>query len=698
MFFYAITSLVGQVNETTKKYVRVGSLQSHFSAYGSERAWNNSYYEGLRWPADYNYQDNSVIKRTWIACENFKDEDNFEWGNFGLYFSMDYVGSGLFPMEMKQIAKFPSPTVYVDGVDITSLYSNDVDEYDSELVADRMIKNVVNTAMGLTMERNIYAFSQQYHDNYFIKIFTFTNTGNVDWDPEIELSDSLKGVRVGWGTRYSGGREGTWNIGDGQSWGKHSMVTKRGEDYHQHYLEPITEANSIVDWLRCGFSWAGQAGRNSFDNIGGPDMSGNGRLTSPHHVGTVVIHVDKSAADRSDNPSQPVFLGWHAGDTYPSVGDLRPSDELNMQKLYEMLSGHPYQGKGGNERFDEVYVNNTDPYTVHSDGGGTNVMITYGPFDLAHGESITIVEAEGIHGLDRNVCEIVGERWKKAHDNPNDNGPFGLPGGTTTNDKEEYKNSWVYTGKDSILQTFSRAKRNYDSGFNIPQPPQPPIMFNVQSGGDRIYLSWQDSPSENETNFSGYRIYRSTGKPDTTYQLIYEGPPNVHDFEDMTAIRGYSYYYYVSAFTDGSLNTEARYNPVGSLESGRFYTKTNKPAYLRRKAGSSFSDIRVVPNPYNTSAQELQYPSESDKIMFLDIPGQCDISIYTERGDLVKIITHRDGSGDESWNLISNNRQVLVSGVYIAYIQVTTNLYNTENKEIQFYKGESGIVKFIVLR
>lgn len=692
------TVLLGQVNETEKRYIRIGSLQNHFSAYGSERAWNNVYYEGLRWPADYPMQDNSIIKRTWIACQDFTDHDNYHWSKYGIYFAMSYTGSGLFPMEFKQVAKFQPPTVYVDGIDISSIYLKDIDEYDPDLPADRVITNIINTSMGLTMERKIYAFSQQYHDNYFIKEFTFTNTGNTDWDDEIELSDSLRGVRVGWGTRYSGSREGSVNVGDGQSWGKHSIVTKRGEDYPQHYLEQITEANPIVDWLRCGFSWTGQSANNAFDNIGGPNIKVDGRLTSPHHAGSVIIHVDKSATDKTDDPLQPVFNGWHAGDTYPTLGNLKPTDEPSMINLYDMLSGNPHLGKGGNERFDEVYGDTRDPYTVHSDGGGTNVMMTYGPFDLALGESVTIVEAEGISGISREVCETIGQRWKLAYDSSSDNGPFELPGGTTTTNKDEFKNSWVFTGKDSILQTFSRAKRNYNSGFEIPKPPQPPILFNIQSGGDRIYLSWEASPSESDQNFAGYRLYRATGQPDTTYEMIYEGAPDVLSFEDITAIRGFSYYYYLAAYSDGSANSGAELNSTGSLESGRFYTKTNTPAFLRRKSGKKFGDIRVVPNPFHISARTLQYPGENDKIMFLDIPGQCDIKIYTERGDLIKTINHRDGSGDEAWNSITKNRQMLVSGVYIAHIEVTDDLTDAESNQVLFNKGDSEVVKFVIIR
>jgi hypothetical protein len=131
--------------------------------------------------------------------------------------------------------------------------------------------------MGLTMHRRVYAFSQQYHDDYFIKVYTYTNTGNTDYDDDIELTAPLTGVRIGECPRYSTCREGATKYDNQQSWGKFSWVTKRGEDYIFYYNESITEANPIVDWLRVGLCWAGQSDRySSWDNIGAPDLTGNG--------------------------------------------------------------------------------------------------------------------------------------------------------------------------------------------------------------------------------------------------------------------------------------------------------------------------------------------------------------------------------------------------------------------------------------
>ncbi|MGQ9851968.1 MAG: fibronectin, partial [Candidatus Oleimicrobiaceae bacterium] len=152
-----------QVAGTEKRYVRVGSLQSLFSAYGSERAWNNSYYEGMIWPADYMRQDNAVIQRQWIACKDFTDANGYHWSTYGISFTAGYVELSLFPMVLKQTAKFEPPTVYVDGNNITAPYAGDVDEIDPNQIPDRIVTNVVNTSMGLTITRRIFAFSQQYH-------------------------------------------------------------------------------------------------------------------------------------------------------------------------------------------------------------------------------------------------------------------------------------------------------------------------------------------------------------------------------------------------------------------------------------------------------------------------------------------------------------------------------------------------------
>ncbi len=698
-----MTPVRAQVPETQKRYVRVGSLQSRFTAYGAERAWNDVYYEGLMWPADYAYTDNAVIERQWIGCQDFTDIKAQHWTEYGVAFTAAYAGISLFPMSDYQTAKYDLPTVNVDGADINGPYAGDIDAIDPNQIPDRIVVNVVNTTMGITMTRRILAFSQQYHDNYFIKEFTFKNTGYVDATNTPKLNATVKGFRFGFGIRYSVSRDGANMIDGAQTYGKHSWVTRRGENYPLHAGDVLTEASAIPQWLRAGFSYVGQSENASWNNIGAPDRLHTGRLAAPQFAGIVTLHVDRSASDNTDDPNQPNTLGWHAGDTYPSLEDMSPGYASNHTALYNMLSGIPYKGLGNkSERMDEIYMaTKPDPYTVHGDGGGTNLWINYGPWDLAPGDSVVIVVAEGVAGLDRQTCEQIGSRWKAAYDNPNDHGPFTMPDGSTTTDKDTYKNAWVYTGKDSIMLTFSRAKRNYDSGYNIPQPPPPPPIFTVTSGGDRISLTWAPSPQDGATGFGGYKIFRATGRPDTSYMEVANLPAGSTSFDDVTALRGYSYYYYISACTDGSNNASGGPNPAGILMSIRFYTRTNQPAYLRRQAGKSLEDslsIRIVPNPYNIAAPGAQYPGEPDKIMFLNIPGHCLIRIYTENGDLINTISHENGSGDEAWNSITSSRQVVVSGVYIVHFTVTQDYPDPNTGQILYRKGDTAIRKMVIIR
>ena len=177
-----------------------------------------------------------------------------------------------------------------------------------------------------------------------------------------------------------------------------------------------------------------------------------------------------------------------------------------------------------------------------------------------------------------------------------------------------------------------------ESGQALPEPPQPPSQFSVTSGGDRIIINWTDE-SETGSGFDGFNLYRLKFKPDTTlfsYNVsqgkldsvdesiatIWEFSPGqnkdaskgLYEYQDLTAERGFDYFYFLEAFDNGTNDSKV-------LNSSKFYTITNKAASLKRPAGESFDDIRVVPNPYHVSARDFQYGvSAPDRLMFLNIP------------------------------------------------------------------------------
>ena len=205
-----------------------------------------------------------------------------------------------------------------------------------------------------------------------------------------------------------------------------------------------------------------------------------------------------------------------------------------------------------------------------------------------------------------------------------------------------------------------------------------------------LRLAWSDNATTSP-NFDGYEIYRSTGNvlsPETIYEKIFEGDAAnvVHAFDDVTARRGFNYYYYIQSKDNGSTNT---IQPGVPLKSSMFWTVTIKAANLLRPAATSLDSIRVVPNPYNIRSRTLQFADpitgfDRDRIAFFGLPGKCTIRIFTERGDLIWEKEHTNGSGDEYWNSQTKYGQVVVSGVYLAHFQTP--------------EGQSIVRKLIVIR
>jgi hypothetical protein len=322
-----------------------------------------------------------------------------------------------------------------------------------------------------------------------------------------------------------------------------------------------------------------------------------------------------------------------------------------------------------------------------------------GPYTLAPNESVRIVFAMVLGSISPEVAWRVGKDWKAGvctfdtttTANGRDNLPYHFkifPDlAPTENDKD--KDRWVFTGRDSLFRNAGLAQWAVQNDYNIPAPPPAPSI-TVSSLPDNINVSW-GSESEAASDFAGYRVYRALG--DRFYNeeegvvgkwtAVYEcgeGTANAltHSFPDATAERGQSYYYYVAAFNNAG------------LESGMFLNMTIQPATLTREPGTSLADVRVVPNPFNIKAAELQYLGEQDKILFVGLPPECTIRIFTESGDLVKTLEHTDGSGDEPWGVLKEEQsatdtgQIIVSGIYIAYIE-------TPN-------GDNTVVKFLVVR
>jgi len=680
------------------KWMAIGDLHNWYSAAGCEvevgrTGQVSDQQDGLRYPAFYRVQDNQAAKGLWLGAKNFHDpivSKDYEYKVVHAGPRHLDIENETIPKEFSLYGRYDHSNVFVDGDPATNLqYLDNVDEVDSDLPADRKIYNVVQTSMGVEMKRTIYAFSHPEHQNYHIQEYVFTNNGCYDADCNTSYEQTIEGFQVYLQYRYAISREGMVYDGNwlpqSAAWGQNTMNDVIGEN-------PNTPAGNDQYYddgeiIRGMYSWHGYHSDASFDNIGGPNAPGEGHLGAAQFVGVATLHADTSPTDNTNDINQPSTTWFITSDDPTTTGNDQYNETKSTREYNEyMTKGHPEQSQA--EVVGTGYANQFSDPRTGSNPGGTSQGIGFGPYTLAPGDSIRIVLAEGAAGLSREMCYQVGQNWK------NDIHTGDMPPSSLLNTwmmenynggsgKDEYKNAWVFTGADSIVKTFKKARENFnlmESGQALPFPPRPPSIFTVTSGGDRITIDWSGE-SDSEPGMDGYNLYRLKFKPDTSlfyYDLssgnivdldesiasMWTLDPGVGSYEDLTPERGFDYYYFLEAFDNGT-------NDNIVLNSSKFYTLTNKAAFLKRPPGTSFSDIRVVPNPFHISARDLQYGvSAPDRLMFLNIPGKCTIRIFTERGDLIDKIEHTDGSGDEAWNSITSSRQIIVSGLYIAHFDM----------------------------
>jgi len=669
------------------KWLRVSSLHSYFSEQGCEveggtgEPMSTIYFS---WPGEYGLRQSTERSRgMMLGCKDFFDAKvnrNFSYMvvNIGPKPTTFRQYAVFDPVEFKLVGKREHPVVIVDGENATINELYDVlDKVDDTLLADRMLLVKNHTLMGVTVTKKVYAFTQQNHDNYFIYDYVLENTGIIDPDGT-KNSQTIKDFYFWLTDRYALAGEsvtgygegwGTWNSG----WGFNTVNDVIGTD--------PTESDFKY---RAQYSWYGPHSERAVeDDWGCPNQLEDGIMAAAKFVGHMALHADNSVDDQSDNPYQPRTTHWALTESHMTSRAASQYDESTMQKRYEAMSaGHAEQTHA--QLVGDQYANEYTQST--GDIGGTTATQGYGPYTLEPGESIHIVTAQGVAGISREKNRQVGDNWLQYF-NGTGKPELVLPDGSTTTDYNDYKKQWVWTCKDSILKTFDNALANYNSGYQIPQPPPPPDQFIVKSGGDRIILNWSDNARSAE-NFDGYVIYRSEGDvmdPKIVYEKIFEcSTANlVHQYDDSSAVRGLDYYYYVQSKDDGSRN---EVDPGKPLVSGKFWTMTSKPARLRRSAAEKLSDVRVVPNPYDIRARSVQFGEDFqyDRIAFYGLPPECSIKIYTERGDLIWETDHNDGSGDELWDSLTSSGQIIVSGIYIAYFETPD--------------GESVYRKFVVIR
>ena len=175
------------------KWITIGSLQNFYYDTGTE--WEEIVYPqmqwGFTWDAFYRDQDMQVAKGMWIGARNFYDpvmETTYAYKvvHNGPRAVVGCDSTEFIPQEFKMIASINHPEVYMgtlpacDMINGNNSKDDDIDEIDPDLPVDRLIYNRVNTSMGISFTRKIYAVSQPNYDNIHIIEYEFENTGIYD--------------------------------------------------------------------------------------------------------------------------------------------------------------------------------------------------------------------------------------------------------------------------------------------------------------------------------------------------------------------------------------------------------------------------------------------------------------------------------------------------------------------------------------
>jgi hypothetical protein len=574
---------------------------------------------------------------------------------------------------------------------------------------DQVIESTYKNVLGVNVHRKIMLWSQSFNDNYLIIEVELTNVGvdhiGTGGDTTV-VEDTLRNFYF------------NMSMGNTNNYNSVGISPTLPDRPNYGYLWQHYYGARPGDSLRVFYFYNADNPQNSGDDMGAPVPTQNGRLMFTDFTFYSILHASQAPyldqENDVDDLLQPkvTYIG-----TETKIPNPTPGEDPYGSKNYWAISGgfskrQPMPGADSTHMInnDELGTPNFSEFT-----GGTIASVnsknfcSFGPYQFPPQHKLKFVYAVGIAGIGFEKAKEIGEKWLAGtlEDPPNIPDPitgwlpsnFVFPVDATEMDKR--KDRWMSMGIDSVWLTAWRAKWNYENVYQIPQAPPPPEEFHIRGSGleDGVFLTWKNPVAENLPNFMGYRILRKLTSQDSVfYEVIYSSGPEdkaaEHEILDTTVLSGAPYYYYIQTkarIEENDLNADPTTRGK-VMYSSRLLIPNLNAISPPKHSTEDMAKIRIVPNPYNINdplVRELygQLGIDGRRINFYNLPPIVSIKIFTENGDLIKTIEH-DGRLDESgytnWNMITDNQQVISSGIYIAVFQRPT--------------GETSYQKFIVVR
>ncbi len=670
---------VGNIHMSMNKLMGDGGLQSQFSwnLTGSDRQLTEIFY----WPRD-EWQSNilyQIFNPLVLDDNGILDEKGVRQQMYSRGGALTNYGATDWSAETR---RYRPPHIVVDGIQLDAPYRWYVDPM---LKSDIKIEfEDVLPQFGVRSRVEMYGFSNPNHADYFIWKATHKFTGEIKL-PRAAASalDTLpdQTIRFWWPIAFSFGpsKAGERNVlGSFAYEGEDDLDSwfRRKSEFHPNAVRETLYVAYYWDWRNPS---TGAYPNGSIDDTGDPDRT-TGFLYSTQIPGFALLHADRSAADKSDDPGQPYAMP-HA----TIVGDLWGRRDVVLKQTY--------RGDDTRGRFPPDAI--TAGFATSPEKGPMR-FITTGPYELTKDkaqnryDSLTFVYAVGVGGISWDLADSVGRLWAQGQIS------------------DSVKDAWVLRGRDSLSKVMDRANWAWDhitKGLGIPAPPPPPDI-EVISGPSRITVRWSYpdpsyfmDPETGVDDWYAWRVYRKRGtflvndpndqKSGARWEMVYETRDrNEQTYVDLGVQRGVDYYYAVTAVDNGTQNTTG-IEPGQKLESSRYVTRSQLPAVAFRPGLDESGKVRVVPNPATVAAGRALAAGTPNKISFFNLPVKCTLRIYTETGDLVRSFQHY-GTADHEWDQRTDENQYVSSGIYVLAV---TDCESLDGKPL-----DDQFVKFIIVR
>ena len=345
----------------------------------------------------------------------------------------------------------------------------------------------------------------------------------------------------------------------------------------------------------------------------------------PFHIGLVFLQTPQTTDLQSG------ITDWHYTDNWHEPRNI--TDDIPQ---YRYMSSDPRlkSDPAWPDLFHGSDLNFDDPSLIRATGDTLVVFSGCGPYDLASGDTLRFI-----------IAMVAGENY------------------------------------DDISANVDRIWDVYNNGYRIKSVPQP--VVSAESKNSQAVLTWDNSidreyldPLTGTNSLRAYYIYKTEDPNRLTWTLYDSLPrqywpenaylPEAYTYSDNAVLNGFYYSYSVTA-----IDSSGDESGIAALAA-----ETNTVEIRPYSDAQQTADrVRVVPNPYVISAQwekerlgNIPNGEPIRELSFINLPGNCTISIFTLDGDLVKTIRHSSGTGTAYWDIRSDYNQMVATGVYFYHV------------------------------